>query len=71
MYSAEARVEPLAAAAGMTFAPSGTVHFVAASPTDATRAAAALSTAVQAPASSTGETTGSTESSASSSSPGG
>lgn len=58
MYSAEDRVAPLAAAAGMTLAPAGTVHFVAASPVDVSRAAAALSTAVQAPASGL---TGSTE----------
>ena len=56
VYSAEARVEPLATADGMTFAPSGAVHFVAASPADVTRAAAALSTAVQAPGGAAGST---------------
>lgn len=41
--SGEGRIEPLAAATGMTFAPSGSVHFVASSPTsDISRAAAAL-----------------------------
>jgi hypothetical protein len=50
MYSSEARVEPLAVAAGMTFARSGAVHFVAASPSNLTSATEALSTAVQAPA---------------------
>ncbi len=49
MYSAESRVAPLAAAAGMTLAPAGTVHFVAASPADVARAAAALSTSLQSP----------------------
>jgi hypothetical protein len=47
--SAEARIDPLATASGMTFAPSGSIHFVAANPADVTRAAAALSTAVKAP----------------------
>jgi hypothetical protein len=51
-YSAEGRIAPLAAATGMTLAPTGTIHFVAASPADVSRAAAALSTAVQAPSSS-------------------
>jgi hypothetical protein len=53
----EARIGPLAAAAGMTFAPSGAAHFVAASPSDVSRAAAALSTAVQAPAGGTAQST--------------
>ncbi len=47
--SAEARIDPLASASGMTFAPSGAIHFVAASPADVARAAAALSTVVKAP----------------------
>jgi hypothetical protein len=47
--SAEARVDPLATASGMTFAPSGSIHFVEASPVDVARAAAALSTSVKAP----------------------
>ncbi len=51
MYSSENRVAPLATAAGMTLAPAGTVHFVAASMEDISRAAAALSTAAQASAS--------------------
>ena len=51
MYSSENRVAPLATAAGMTLAPAGTVHFVTASMTDISRAAAALSTAAQASAS--------------------
>ncbi len=50
-YTAEARVAPAAAANGMVLAPVGAVHFVAASPSDVSRAAAALSTAVQAPSS--------------------
>ena len=56
-YSAESRVAPLAAAAGMTLAPAGTVHFVAASKADVTRAATALSTAVQSTASGVSEST--------------
>jgi hypothetical protein len=47
--SAEARIDPLASASGMTFAPSGSVHFVAASPVDVGRAAVALSTVIKAP----------------------
>jgi hypothetical protein len=47
MYSAESRVAPLAAAEGMTLAPPGTIHFVAASKADISRAASALSTANQ------------------------
>ncbi len=43
MYSAETRVAPLAAAAGMTLAPPGSVHFVQAVPADISRAASALS----------------------------
>ncbi|HEV7936499.1 MAG TPA: hypothetical protein VGP18_00560 [Solirubrobacteraceae bacterium] len=50
-YSSENRVAPLATAAGMTLAPAGTVHFVAASAADISRAAAALSTAAQTSAS--------------------
>jgi hypothetical protein len=60
--SAEARIDPLATASGMTFAPAGSIHFVAASPADIARAAAALSTEVKAPA------VGSSESSAAGSS---
>jgi cell division protein FtsL len=45
--SAESRIAPLAVSAGMTLAPVGTVHFVAASPAYVTRAAAALSNPVQ------------------------
>jgi hypothetical protein len=59
MSSGENLIEPLAAAAGMTLAPAGTVHFVAAAQSDVARAAAALSTAVQAPVSSASETAGS------------
>jgi hypothetical protein len=51
MYSSENRVAPLATAAGMTLAPTGTVHFVTASMADISRAAVALSTAAQASAS--------------------
>jgi hypothetical protein len=47
VYSAENRIAPLAAATGMTFAPPGVVHFVAASPDDVSRAANALSSAAQ------------------------
>jgi hypothetical protein len=47
-YSAEDRVAPLAAASGMKLAPAGTVHFVAASPADVSRAAASLSAPIQA-----------------------
>jgi cell division protein FtsL len=55
-YSAESRVAPLAASAGMTLAPPGTVHFVQAVPVDVSRAAAALSAPVQpTPASSQAE----------------
>jgi hypothetical protein len=74
-YSAENKVAPLAAAAGMTLAAPGAVHFVVASPGDFSRAAGALSTAIQPPTSqtrpseeasggtaSTAETEGSTES---------
>jgi hypothetical protein len=64
-YSAEGRVAPLAAAAGMMLAPVGTVHFVARNPADVSHAAAVLSTAAQvSPGSSVGgeagggETTG-------------
>ncbi len=57
MYSSENRVAPLAAAAGMTLAPAGTVHFVAASKADISRAAAALCRRVaQASASATSAT---------------
>jgi hypothetical protein len=46
--SGEGRIEPLAAATGMTFAPSGSVHFVVSNPAaDFSHAAAALSTPVQ------------------------
>jgi hypothetical protein len=46
--SGEGRIEPLAAATGMTFAPSGGVHFVASSPAgDISRAAAALAAPIQ------------------------
>ncbi len=45
--SAESRVAPLALTAGMTLAPTGTVHFVTASPNDVSRAARALSAATQ------------------------
>jgi hypothetical protein len=47
--SAEARIDPFATAAGMTFAPAGSIHFVAASTADVARAVAALSTVVKAP----------------------
>jgi len=46
--SGEGRIEPLAAATGMTFAPSGSVHFVASRPaSDVSRAAAALAAPIQ------------------------
>jgi hypothetical protein len=46
--SGEGRIEPLAAATGMTFAPSGSVHFVASNPTaDISHAAAALAAPIQ------------------------
>jgi hypothetical protein len=46
--SGEGRIEPLAAATGMTFAPSGSVHFVASSPaSDTSRAATALAAPIQ------------------------
>jgi hypothetical protein len=46
--SGEGRIEPLAAATGMTFAPSGSVHFVASSPaSDIARAAAVLAAPIQ------------------------
>jgi hypothetical protein len=46
--SGEGRIEPLAAATGMTFAPSGSVHFVASSPAaDIGHAAAALAAPIQ------------------------
>jgi len=46
--SGEGSIEPLAAATGMTFAPSGSVHFVASDPTsDVSRAAAALAAPIQ------------------------
>jgi cell division protein FtsL len=47
MYSAETRVAPLAAAAGMTLAPPGSVHFVQAAPAYIARAASALSQPIQ------------------------
>ncbi len=43
----EGRVEPLAAAQGMTFAAPGSVHFVASSPADVNEAAAVLARPVQ------------------------
>jgi hypothetical protein len=46
--SGEGRIEPLAAATGMTFAPSGSVHFVASSSAnDIARAAAVLAAPIQ------------------------
>jgi cell division protein FtsL len=56
--SGESRVEPLAAASGMTFAAPGSVHFVSSSRSDVSRAAAALAAPIQpheATATSTGE----------------
>ncbi|MGA9285351.1 MAG: hypothetical protein WBV85_07900, partial [Solirubrobacteraceae bacterium] len=47
MYSAETRVAPLAAGAGMTLAPPGSVHFVQAVQADISRAASALSQPIQ------------------------
>jgi cell division protein FtsL len=67
-YSAESRIAPLAASAGMTLAPVGTIHFVAASPADVSRAAAALSTTVQAPASGQSGSAGTTSGEAATSS---
>ena len=52
VYSAESRIAPLAAAAGMTFAPPGTVHFVTANTADVARAASVLASAAQTSASS-------------------
>jgi hypothetical protein len=49
--SSESRIAPLAAADGMTLAPAGTVHFVAASTADISRAAAVLASASEASAS--------------------
>jgi hypothetical protein len=66
--SAEARIDPLATASGMTFAPSGSVHFLAASPADVARAAAALSTSVKAPVAGSSESSSSEGGEASSSS---
>jgi hypothetical protein len=48
MYSAETRVAPLAAGAGMTLAPPGSVHFVQAVQADISRAASVLSQPIQA-----------------------
>jgi hypothetical protein len=62
MYSAESRVGPLAAAAGMTLAPAGTVHFVQVVPADVSRAASVLSAPIQA---SVSPPSGSTETGAS------
>ncbi len=62
MYSSENRVAPLATAAGMTLAPAGTVHFVAASMADISRAAAALSSAAQTSASASAASTAGGES---------
>jgi uncharacterized membrane protein YgcG len=46
--SGEGRIEPLAAATGMTFAPSGSVHFVASKPSsDISRATAVLAAPIQ------------------------
>jgi hypothetical protein len=46
--SGEGRIEPLAAATGMTFAPPGSVHFVTSSPAaDIARAAAVLAAPIQ------------------------
>jgi hypothetical protein len=70
MYSAEGRVAPLAAAAGMTLAPAGTVHFVIASKADVARAAAALSTAGLTPTAGSASTSTAAESSTSSTSSG-
>jgi hypothetical protein len=47
MASAGERVEPAAAAAGMTMAAPGTLHFVVASPADIERAATALAAATK------------------------
>jgi hypothetical protein len=55
--SAESRVAPLALTAGMTLAPTGTVHFVAANPDDVSRAASALSAATQADSGGQSQTT--------------
>ncbi len=68
--SAEARIDPLATASGMTFAPSGAIHFVAASPADVARAAAALSTVVKAPVAGSSESSSTESGEASSSSQG-
>jgi hypothetical protein len=66
--SAEARIDPLASASGMTFAPSGSVHFLAASQADVARAASALSTSVKAPVAGSSESSSSESGEASSSS---
>lgn len=62
MASAGGRVEPLAAATGMTIAAPGSLHFVAANTADIGRAAAALGTAIHASASAS-DTEASTEAS--------
>jgi hypothetical protein len=64
--SAEARIDPLATASGMTFAPSGSVHFLAASQADVARAATALSTSVKAPVAGSSESSSAEEASSSS-----
>jgi hypothetical protein len=72
--SGEGRIEPLAAATGMTFAPSGRVHFVASSPAgDIGRAASVLAAPIQPHESvvSSETSTGSSEASGESSSSGG
>jgi hypothetical protein len=56
--SAEGRIASLAAATGMTLAPVGSGHFVATSPADLARAAAALSAPIRTAASGAGETSG-------------
>jgi hypothetical protein len=56
MYSAESRVAPLAAAAGMTLAPAGAVHFVQVAPVDVSRAASALSEPIASASSQIGST---------------
>jgi len=52
-YSAETHVAPLAAAAGMTLAPPGSVHFVGTARADIAHAAAVLSQPIQAHAETT------------------
>lgn len=70
MSSGEERVAPLAAASGMTLASAGTVHFLVAGPAYVKHAATALSSALQAPSSSSTTAGGEAEASSTASSEG-